>query len=323
MGFQTSVNTVPAPAVAGDFCDSNPRFAVDAGPGGLVTGPAGVTIGRFAWATPSPADPDGAATQVNNFGSGPVTGFVHREQQGLITAFLAEGSMVIPQGMNITLMSGGGFWVKNEGATQAVPGQYAYASFANGAASFAAAGAPSTASITGSSIAAVSMTITGYIVGNVLTVTGTTGGGPIVAGAVLSGTASNGSITSGTQIVAQLSGTQTGGNGTYSLSNTEMTVGSSGSGTNITATYGILTVGTLASGTVGVGGSVGGTGVAASTIITQLGTGTGGAGTYYVSVSQTVSSSSWTVGQNVVTKWIAMSAGVAGELVKITDHALG
>jgi hypothetical protein len=34
-GFQTVVNTQPAPAVEGDFCNTNPRFSVDAGPGGL------------------------------------------------------------------------------------------------------------------------------------------------------------------------------------------------------------------------------------------------------------------------------------------------
>ena len=49
MPFQTSVSTQPAPAVAGDFANGNPRFAVPAGPGGLIAGAAGVTIGQAPW----------------------------------------------------------------------------------------------------------------------------------------------------------------------------------------------------------------------------------------------------------------------------------
>jgi len=48
-GFQTVVNTQPAPGIEGDFCNKNPRFSVDAGPGGLVAGDKGVVVGRFAW----------------------------------------------------------------------------------------------------------------------------------------------------------------------------------------------------------------------------------------------------------------------------------
>lgn len=51
-----------------------------------------------------------------------------------------------------------------------------------------------------------------------------------------------------------------------------------------------LTVASVASGTLYVGQTVQGTGVTANTMITALGTGTGGAGTYTVSTSQTVSS---------------------------------
>lgn len=320
MGFQTSVNTQPAPAVAGDFCDSNPRFVFDAGPGGLVAGPAGVTIGRFAWATPSPADPDGGPTQVNNTGTGPVTGFVHREQQGLITTYLSESGMAIAQGFPVVLSTGGGFWVKNEGTSQALPGMYAFASLAAGAASFGAAGSQASASVTGS-IATGSTTFNGYISGNVLYVTGGTTG-TIYPGSFVSGTSSSGSTTAGTQIVAQLSGS-VGAVGTYSLNIPEQTVGAAGSATNFTATYGVLTVSAVSSGTVGVGGTVTGTGVSAGTTITALGTGTGGTGTYIVNNSQTDSSSSLTIGEFVQTKWIAMSAGNPGELVKITDHPLG
>lgn len=150
-GFQTQVGINPAPAVAGDFSDTNPRSSVDAGPGGLVAGPAGVTVGRFAWWSPSIVDADGAPAVVNSFGSGPVTGFVHRDQQSYITNYLADSSMLILAGIQMYLMSSGGFWVKNDGAGFANFGQKAYANFADGKATFAATGlATSGAAATGS-----------------------------------------------------------------------------------------------------------------------------------------------------------------------------
>ena len=51
-----------------------------------------------------------------------------------------------------------------------------------------------------------------------------------------------------------------------------------------------MTVAAVASGTIQVGQQITGTGVTAGTIITALGTGTGGIGTYIVSTSQTVAS---------------------------------
>ena len=51
-----------------------------------------------------------------------------------------------------------------------------------------------------------------------------------------------------------------------------------------------LTVSSMSSGTIAVGQSLYGVGVSAETVITALGTGTGGVGTYTVNVSQTVSS---------------------------------
>src|SRR5258706_7781516 len=118
MPFPNQVNVQPAPAVAGDFASTNPRSAYPAGPGGLVAGAAGVTIGRFAWAVWNTVDGDNApGTVSNNFpgigvnvaaasnvGGSLPQGLVHREQQGLITAYLAESGMVLPGGFAITLM---------------------------------------------------------------------------------------------------------------------------------------------------------------------------------------------------------------------------
>ena len=310
MPFQTSVSTQPAPAVAGDFANGNPRFAVPAGPGGLIAGAAGVTIGRFAWINTSDEDPDNAAQLVNSFGVGPVGGFVHRAQQGLITQYLAETGMVIPSGFMVTLFNGGDFWVKNEGTTEAVPGQVCYAAYASGAASFGSAGS---ASGSASSVAASTFSVTGAIAGDILTVSAVSSG-TIQPGSTISGTG----IATGTQIVSQLSGTA-GGIGTYAVSIPEQTVAS----TTVSGTYGTLTVGGTVTGTFGVGGTISGTGVAAGTQITALGTGTGGAGTYIVNNNTVVSSTSISVGTTVATKWVAMSAGAAGELVKISSQPLG
>lgn len=312
-GMQTQVGAQYAPAVEGDFCDLNPRFTVDAGPGGLVCGANGVTVGRFAWATMQAIDPDNAPAIVNNFGVGAVTGFVHREQQGLNTTYLLDASMIVPVGFPITLFSGGGFWVKNAGTTQALLGQKAYAKFTDGSISFAATGSPLTASGTASSVAAETFSVTGSIAGNVMTVTAV-GSGTIVPGATISGT----NVVSGTQVVTQLSGTA-GGVGTYAVNIAEQAVAS----TTISGTYGLMTVGGTVTGTFEVGATISGTNVATGTQIIALGTGTGGAGTYVVNNNTVVSSTTITATTNVETKWVAMSSGLAGELVKISDHVLG
>ncbi len=310
-GWQTSVGTTPAPAIAGDFASANPWASVDAGPGGLVAGAAGVTVGRFGWASYAGIDPDNAPTIVNSFGSGIPTGLVApRAMQALITAYLADSSMVVPQGFGVTLMKGGDFWVKNDGTTQALIGQKAYADMATGKASFAATGAPASASITGS-IAAQTASFTGSIAGNVLTASAVTG--TIVAGGLLAGTGGGG-VATGTKVVAQLSGT-VGGAGTYAVDIPEQTVTS----TAMTETYGTLTVSAVGSGTIEVGGLLAGTGVTTGSVVTQAGTGAGGTGTYYVDKTQSVISGAMTVGNNVETKWIAMSSGLAGELVKISN----
>jgi hypothetical protein len=304
--FQTQVNVQPAPAVAGDFASANPRWSVDAGPGGLVAGVGGVTVGRFAW-----WDNANHRTVLNS-GAGAPTGFVHREQQALITTYLAAASNVVPVGFGITLMSGGDFWVLNDGSTEALVGQKAYADLATGKVSFAATGSASTASVTGS-IAASTASVTGSIADNVLTVTAVASG-TLVVGGTLSGTG----VATGTQIVAQLSGTP-GGIGTYSVNIGEQTVTS----TAISETYGTLTVTAVGSGALVLGAVLSGTGVTAGTIITAFLTGAGGTGTYVVSPTQTAGSTTITATTNVETKWVCMSQGLPGELVKISSHVLG
>jgi hypothetical protein len=306
--FPTQVNGVQAPAVAGDFADKNPRTSVLAGPGALVAGAAGVTVGRFAWWDPA------NQSKVSNTGFGPVTGFMARMQQALITVFLAEGSNVVPAGHPLTLHSAGAFWVQNDGAGEALVGQKAYANYADGKVSFAATGAPATASGTTSSIAAATaISMTGSITGNVLTITAATSG-TMVPGAILTGSG----VATGTQVTAQLTGTA-GGVGTYSVSIPDQATGS----ITVGGTYGTLTVGGAVTGLFGVGNTLSGSGVTAGTTIWGLGTGTGGAGTYVVSPSQTAASTPITAATNVETKFFAMSSGPVSGLVKISSHLLG
>lgn len=312
MGFQTQTYYNPAPAVEGDFASTNPRATVLAGPGGLVAGISAI-VGRFAWATSSFTDTDGAPAVLNSFGSGPITGFIHREQQGLIQVYLQESTMQVPAGFPITAFMTGDFWIKNNGAAQATPGMKAYANFADGKATFAATGAPASASGSASSIAATTSSVTGSIAGNVLSVTAVSSG-TVYPGTTISGTG----VATGTQIVSQLSGTA-GGIGTYSVSIPEQTVAS----TTISGTYGVLTVGGTIAGVFGLGQTLTGTGITLPTAITALITGTGGAGTYAVNANTVVASTAITAATNVETKFVCRSSGLPGELVKISSHLQG
>ncbi len=318
-GFQKTVNTQPAPAVAGDFASANPRYSVDAGPGGLVAGPAGLFVGRAAWWSGLQLDANDTPAQVNNHGSGPITGIVPREQQGMIQVYLEEFSMRIAAGFEITLMSNADMWVMNEGTTPALVGQFAYAAYANGAFSFAAANAPGTASGSASSIAAATSSFTGSIADEEMAVTA------VASGTLYPGTSITGTgVASGSKIVGQLlpleAGEAVGGIGRYNVNVPNQTVAS----TTISGTYGVLTVGGTVAGAFGVGDTLSGTNVVAGTTITQQLTGpAGGAGTYVVDNNTVVASTAITAGTSVQTKWIAMSAGQVGDLIKISAQPLG
>jgi len=89
-------------------------------------------------------------------------------------------------------------------------------------------------------------------------------------------------------------GTGTGGAGTYTinLSQTVTTrsLNSTATGATFTATIAgtTMTVSAVASGTIYLGQTIQGAGVTAGTVVTALGTGTGGTGTYTLSVASTV-----------------------------------
>lgn len=71
-----------------------------------------------------------------------------------------------------------------------------------------------------------------------------------------------------------------------------------------------LTVSAVTSGTLTVGSRITGTGVAAGTVISALGTGTGGVGTYTVSISQTVASTTIT-GSSSAKEYLVTTANTA------------
>jgi hypothetical protein len=307
-GFQQQINIQPAPAVVGDFASADPRASVLAGPGQLVAGPNGLTLGRFAWL-------DSTYTQASNTGSGPPAGFAGRMSNwgALITNFLGETSMTILRGMIVTLHREGDFWVLNSGTTEVVPNQKAYAQFGTGLVTFGATGAPPAgASVTGS-IAAGSGSVTGTITDNVMNVTAV-GSGSIQVGGTLTGTG----VAAGTSVVAQLSGTPNG-IGTYQVSVPGQAVAS----TTITEAHGVMTVTAVGSGTLVNGQTLTGTGVTAGTTITAPVTGAGGLGTYIVNSPTVVGSTTLTAAGAIETKWLSASFAAPGELVKMTSWPQG
>ena len=127
---------------------------------------------------------------------------------------------------------------------------------------------------------------------------------------VLSGTIAVGQAIFGQGIaqntVITALGTGSGGVGTYTVSDSQTvastTINSVASPAIVTGSISgtTLTVSAVTSGTLKIGQTIEGTGVTDGTIIKAFGTGSGGAGTYTVSASQTVSSTTiyalnWTV----------------------------
>jgi hypothetical protein len=152
-----------------------------------------------------------------------------------------------------------------------------------------------------------------------LTVTG------INSGAVAQGQYLNcQGVTSGTRIVRNLTGA--GGNvneqGTYLLNITQPTqvpvFTGSISGTTLTVTA-------MTSGAVNVGSVISGTGVTAGTTISALISGTGGVGTYTVSASQTVASTTitGTIVASTITAYYQKPLGIDSAYVRVNTSSNG
>ena len=139
---------------------------------------------------------------------------------------------------------------------------------------------------------------TGQITGTTMTVTSVTYG-PIRVGQTLTGN----NIPFNTTVVSQLSGT-TGLTGTYTVSTSSGVVTASITGTTMTVTA-------VSAGELRAGQTITGTGISVGTIISGYGTGTGGAGTYTVNISQTVGATTVTA-TIMSTKITAKGSGTGG-----------
>lgn len=296
--FQKSVNLNNPLAVEGDFASANPRATVLAGEGGLVAGPLGVTVGRFAWVAA-----DGKTVTNSAQGALGPAGFVHRQEgAALITAFLGEASNLIPAGFPVTLHDAGDFFAIAKGQA-ALIGSTVYANYEDGSVYIGAAPAGKTA--TGS----IGATFTATGTGTSLAVTSVTG--LISIGDTIAGTG----VPAGTTIVAQVSGT-TGGAGTYTTS-----VATTASAATVTSFGNVLNVSAVATGVLGVGDAVTGTGVPANaTIASQVSGAAGGIGVYTLNIPATAyaASTALTVAGGVLTKFVAKSVAAVGELTKIS-----
>lgn len=321
-GFQKQINADPSYAVEGDFASANPSgtvlapvvgAALTAGslaaPGG--GGATGVTVGRFAWARN-----DNGQVSNSQPGVPAKLGFVGRTQVALITTWLAQATMIVNTGLEISLHNSGDFWARF--AAGAVIGQKAFANYADGSCVSAVAGSTVAGATVTGAIAAGAASVTASIAPatdgtstGIMTVSAV-GSGVLVPNGILSGTL----VTAGTTIVNQLTGTA-GGVGTYRVSVAQTTPSTT---VTETAGGGLLTVSAVASGNLSVGDPVSGSGVTAGTFVTSIVTGTGGVGTYGVSVSQTAASTTITAAGAQESNFYVESTAGNGELAIISSR---
>jgi hypothetical protein len=197
-GFQTFVNRELPPGAAGDWAGANIRASVPVGPWALVAPPSGTNVGVIAWADPT------AGICSNYYRPNSFAGFIHREQQALITSFLGIATQQIPGGEMVTALSRGDFWGIFTGGCSV--GQKVYANPTTGAL---------TGNATGNSVAgavtAATLSSAGLL--TVATITGT----PLAVGQIITGVG----VPAGSYIASL--GTGTGGAGTYNLANLDGT----------------------------------------------------------------------------------------------------
>jgi len=130
--------------------------------------------------------------------------------------------------------------------------------------------------------------------------TGSTSGTTLTVTSIKSGTLAVGqnlfAVGALQETVITALGTGSGGTGTYTIglsqtiASSQMYTSSPGAVVTAAISGTTLTVASVASGTLYVGQTIQGAGITTQTIITALGTGTGGAGTYTVNNSQTIAS---------------------------------
>jgi len=120
-------------------------------------------------------------------------------------------------------------------------------------------------------------------------------------------------------------GTGTGGAGTYTVSNSQTAASGRYNSAQVNAVFTgstsgtTLTVSAVSSGTLHAGMTITNSTLSTKTVITALGTGTGGAGTYTISNSQTVGSSTM-YGLNWTVLPASDGAFVGGSTVEVVDN---
>lgn len=255
MGFQTQINDYQAVGVPGDFASLNPFSSVLAGNSALVAPAGGLTVGNFFWVGPT-----GQTSQ--SFVAGWQVAFLGRNMQALITEFLQEATMVVPEGFMVTGFNGGDF-LANFPAGAAV-GDYVFADPNDGT---PVANTTNSAPTLGTATATSGFSGTATLVNasTTLNVTAVTHGF-INVGDIVSDTTTGANIPANTTIVQQLTGTA-GGVGTYEMS---APAGGAGVGDTIAAVSGFMVVTDVAAGSLNAGDVFSGTAVApGSSIVAQ------------------------------------------------------
>lgn len=299
--FPTKVNLRQAPAVAGDFASQNPRASVLAGQGALVAPASGLIVGNFAFVAKS-ANGDVVS---QSYASGDEIGFLGREQQALITLYLAGDSLVVPQGFMVTLYSEGDFYAYfGNGAT---PGSTVYADESTGAPT-TSAGTSVTGEIGFTGTAALS-TLVSQAQMTLATITS----GIVTVGDIVSGTGTASNV-----VQSLFSGVANTVGAVYNLSGAVTTEAAEA----ITTASSTLNVTAIGSGSLSVGDPISGTNITAGTTISSFGTGTGGVGAYGLNIPGGVpvhtASETITGSTNVATNWKVASFSNPGELSKIS-----
>jgi hypothetical protein len=252
MPFQTVINDYQAPGVPGDFASLNPFSSVLAGNSALVAPAGGLIVGNFFW-----VGPDGETSQ--SFVAGWQIAFLGRNMQALITEFLQEATMVVPEGFMVTGFNGGDF-LANFPAGGAV-GDYVFADPNDGTpVANTTNAAPTLGTATAS--AGFSGTATVTNASTTLNVTAVTHG-IINVGDEVADSTTGANIPAGTTIVAQLTGTA-GGVGTYQMS---AAAAGGGVGDTVVTTSAAMLVTAVAAGSLNEGDVFTGTAVAAGTSV--------------------------------------------------------
>ena len=322
MTRQRFVNIDPAPGVVGARASMNPVFSVAAGRFSLTSGALGVAVGKFAWNAYATAGGPGVANNYSPTAPAVPDGFVSNEQQGLITTWLNDSSLLLPAGLPITEYYRGDFWAKNVYAEAAL-GQKIFANLFSGDVLGATTGS-FPVNVAGTSAAFTASVSSGT---NTLNVTALTSGN-IQVGQQIVGVLGN----YGNNYIESL-GTGTGAGGTYYLSQNVGTTSTSlpltsqtpsgigGATMSATANWlqNQINVVTVTSGAIAVGQLVQATGIPTGTYVASLGTSTGGLGTVNLSANLTATITNATV---LFSSWIetpfsVLSPGNVGDLIKI------